>query len=113
MGKGDEDYERWVKYLADAAVDVEVVGQGEGEECDVVVCRLKTEPLLLPDNVVAPCAKCFRLVQFRPHAPKRPAKWCDECTAKQIAKDGGDHQVTITEKTAADVAEYYRKRGMN
>lgn len=108
-----EDYERWLKLLAERETDITIVDQGEGEKCDAVICRLKTEPLLLPDNLVGSCSKCFRLIQFRPHVPKRPAKMCDECAAKAIAAQGEELHAIITHKTARDIADYRRKKKLN
>jgi hypothetical protein len=51
---------------------------GDGEDCDLLVCRLITKPLLFPDNLLGHCTKCHRLVQFRPSAP-RLTRVCLEC----------------------------------
>jgi len=78
-----------------------------GEEADVVVCRLITEPLYLPDNVVAQCSECLRLIQHRPHAPKKPAKVCDECAIKHMAPDA---TFVITEQSKDDLRNYLKKK---
>lgn len=102
-----------------AADKVEVVKRGEGDDASAVVCRLapQGEPLLLPDNLLGHCTNCFRMVQFRPHAPKTPPRICDECITAVMAKhqkETGDEEVKflITEHTAADVAAYFRKKGL-
>jgi hypothetical protein len=35
-----------------------VVSQEEAEQASAVVCVNETDPLILPDNLVGPCADC-------------------------------------------------------
>lgn len=113
-------YRDWVEHIARGTDKLEVAKPGDGERCDVLVCRLAPQgaPLLLPDNLVTSCSKCFRMVQFRPHAPKRPRRICDECIHAEIAahrEADVDNDITfmITEHTAADVAAYFKKKGLS
>ncbi|MEH2497412.1 hypothetical protein V1294_003891 [Bradyrhizobium sp. AZCC 1678] len=85
------------------------------EESDAVVCRLAPQgaPLLFPDNLVAPCSKCWRMVQFRPHAPKKPRRVCDECIRPEIEEHRKTEGVKyiITPNTATDLALYFHRKG--
>jgi len=88
--------------------------QEDGEDCDYVVCIRATNPLAFPDNLVSTCCKCGCTIQYRPHAPKTPAKMCVECAISDMSVSG-DFKVMITPKTAAEVAAYLhylqKKRG--
>lgn len=115
MSKSRE-YDDWIKYLSEHPDEIEIVDENFGEQAAIVVCRLATSPLMMPDNLVATCTKCFRMVQFRPHAPKTPPKVCDECASKEIAvarKAGDTVNHIITDNTALDVAYYARKKRMH
>ena len=52
------------------------------EKPDFVVCMLKGEVLILPDNATGQCNDCGRGIQFRPHVlrdfPAIP-RICVEC----------------------------------
>lgn len=108
-----DEYKSWVSYLAGSNEKLEVAKPGDGEDVDVVVCRLITDPLMFPDNLVAPCSKCFRLVQFRPHAPKKPQRICDECIRPELEERRKTDEVKfmITKNTAIDLALYFHKKG--
>jgi len=110
-------YRDWLGFLSEHLDGIEVAAAGDdAEHVDVVVCRLISSPLAFPDNLVGHCSKCFRMVQFRPHAPKTPKRLCDECAGPVIAKaqkDGEDIKSVITEKTAADLRAFLRKRGQH
>ena len=84
----------------------------DGEDADCLVCRLHTTPLQLPDNLVGHCARCFRMIQYRPHAPKTPEKVCDDCAVKGMAKDG-DVRIQITEASLADLRAILAKKAMH
>lgn len=110
-----KDYEQWIKFIAEESDEIEI-DQGNGDDCDVLICRLKTEPLLVADNLLGNCSKCHRLVQFRPSAPRRPPKLCDECALTDIiaAKARGEGvRTTVTRNTARDFADYFRKKKMH
>lgn len=109
-----KEYDDWVRRFAEGSEKVEVTSQADGEGAHVVVCRLITSPLLMPDNLVCPCSKCFRLVQFRPHAPRKPPRMCDECVRADIVerqKAGDDVTFNITQATATDIALVLHKKG--
>lgn len=104
-------YDKMVQFAADNFDQIEVE-VGDGEHADFVLCRLATDPLIMPDNLVSNCSKCFRLVQFRPHSPKTPPRICDECAAPEMAKraKAGELEMIMTEKTAMDVAWLLAKK---
>lgn len=109
-----DEYKSWVTFLAEAHEKLEVDHSGDGgEHADVLVCRLITVPLLMPDNVTGLCSKCFRMVQFRPHAPKKPRRVCDECVRPEIEerRKADGVKFMITENTAIDIALFFRKKG--
>lgn len=58
---------------------INVVSDEECEQADAVVCAHATIPLYFRDNVTGPCADCGDLLQWRPHAPKKPPKVCMRC----------------------------------
>jgi hypothetical protein len=108
-------YKDWVEFLALHGDKIDVVAGDEAEGADFVICRLVTSPLVFPDNLVGHCSKCFRMVQFRPHAPKTPKRICDECAGPVISaamKDKGFRSF-VTENTAADLAAFVRKKGQH
>lgn len=110
------EHERWVKLLGDNIDKVAVATDpAVAENCQMVVCRLVTDPLLFPDNDVGRCQKCLRPVQFRPHVPAKPPKMCDECARPIIEKmqAEGVFGAFITPNTARDIANYMAKKKMN
>lgn len=88
---------------------------GDAEQVDVVVCRLVTDPLIEPDNLVGNCMKCFRMVQFRPYAPKKPPRLCDECAVPEMSKRAAENdlKMVVTERTLDDIAKFLVKKGMH
>ena len=94
---------------------ITVETQDEGEDSDYVVCALVTEPLYFADNMVSECCKCGQKVQFRPHAPKLPPRICMSCIKPDMEREAeiGELEVMITPKTAADLADYFRKKNAN
>jgi hypothetical protein len=50
------------------------------------ICCMAWPPLLLPDNIRAPCATCGRMIQYRPDAPRRPLKVCARCIVDLTAE---------------------------
>jgi len=97
--------DRMMELLAKSLDQLEIT---DGEESDVLVCRLVTEPLYMNDNLVAQCADCMRMIQHRPHAPKTPRKVCDECAFKNIDKDS---RFVITEQSLNDLQNFIKKQG--
>jgi hypothetical protein len=92
---------------------IEIIDEpGDAEDADGVVCMRLTSPLLLPDNVIDICSKCGEAIQYRPNAPKRPPKLCYVCADPIITDRAakGDLTATMTRKTMAEVADYYRKK---
>lgn len=89
-----------------------VVDPREADSADVMVCLRRTEPLKMPDNLVVACNRCGTAIQHRPHAPAAPEKVCWECIAPQFEREAarGDLTTLITPKTAAELADYFRKR---
>ena len=94
---------------------LEVGTQEEGEDCDYVVCVRVTSPLAFPDNLMGICCKCGYAIQYRPHAPKAPAKICWECAIPEMndSFEERDLKVMITPKTAAEVSNYLQKKREN
>ncbi len=94
---------------------LEIGTQEDGEDCDYVVCIRATSPLAFPDNLVSTCSKCGCTIQYRPHAPKTPAKMCVECAIPEMREsfDENNLQVMITPKTVAEVAAYLHKKREN
>lgn len=106
-----DEYKRWVEQMAEGTAAVEVFKTGD-EMPDVIVCRLAPQgaPLLVPDNLVGHCSKCWRMVQFRPHAPK-VRRVCDQCLRLELAEQkAGGFKFLITENTLSDLATYAKKR---
>lgn len=115
MGKS-KAYDDWIVRLVDNIDDVTFVERaGDAVNASAIVCRLATTPLILPDNLTGTCAKCFRMVQFRPHNPKGVPMICDECVPREIKRrerKGDKISYMITARTAADVMQVIRKRGV-
>jgi hypothetical protein len=84
----------------------------EAEDADAVVCIRLTSPLMLPDNEIGLCSVCGEAIQFRPFGPKSPPKICWECAEPAAAASAakGELVTMITPKTAAEVADYLRKK---
>lgn len=104
-----KSYSDWIEHFAKNFGQMKVVTPADGELADIIVCHLVTDPLMMPDNLVAVCRMCPRLIQFRPHAPKRPPKVCDECATAEMAKHK-ENLLMVTETTAADVQAFRRKK---
>lgn len=113
------EYMSWVEFMAkvDGKHDVEVVKPARAALADVVVCRLAPsgEKLLMPDNLLGHCPKCFRMIQFRPDVPKLVPRICDECMRPEIAKRAQTEEVTfyITENTARDLEDFKRRKKLS
>ena len=58
----------------------QIASAATAENVDFVVCANVTIPLLMPDNLTAPCKDCGDMLQFRPTNPKRPPRLCIDCT---------------------------------
>jgi predicted RNA methylase len=110
-----DEYKKWVESLVNSTDAVEVIDPDRANAVDVIVCRLATTPLILPDNVVATCSRCFRMIQHRPHVPPAPTKMCDECIRPEIERRRleGDLKFLISENTAHDLAVYARRRKLH
>jgi hypothetical protein len=63
-------------------IPCQTIAEQQAELCDVVICQLRTRPLLMPDNRTGPCAGCGAMLQWRPHAPRNPPKMCRECAVE-------------------------------
>ena len=89
-----------------------IIDDGEAENSDFMVCALATNPLYFTDNVIGECSRCGQAIQYRPHAPKPPAKICYQCVTPGIMNEiaGGEADLVITNKTAAEIFDYYRRR---
>ena len=99
-----------LQLLADNIDSIEIAD--DPEEADILVCSLVTKPLMLPDNLVAHCSKCFRLVQHRPHIPRMPQKLCTDCATKAITKDV-DARLFITQQSLDEIVSEIRKKVRN
>jgi len=90
----------------------EIVDQDECEEAQYIVCCRLTQPLLFPDNLIDICCKCGEAIQHRPHVPTAPQKMCEECALPDLDREAtkGNLNIMITPKTAAEVANYIKKR---
>jgi hypothetical protein len=76
-------------------------------ETDVVVCApVDNKPLMFADNLTSRCAECFRLIQFRPHAPQG-RKLCIECALPRITSEQAH---LITTPTMLDDFHAYLRR---
>jgi len=95
-------YHDWLKIMAKQPECVEIA-YDNAEASDVVICRLITKPLIVADNLVGHCSKCFKMIQFRPHVPKLPRKLCDGCAFKEIEGES-DLKFYVTENTLNDLA---------
>lgn len=84
----------------------------EAESADYLVCIPAEPRVLFPDNVFDFCCKCGVKVQLRPRAPSAPKRICMVCVAPGIDRDSakGELEVVVTTRTAAEVADYLRKR---
>jgi hypothetical protein len=67
-------------------LECEIVTDIEAEGASVVVCIAVTRPLTFPDNQTGPCVDCGVLLQWRPHAPKRPPRICLPCVTARAAE---------------------------
>ena len=99
-----------LQLLADHIDEIEV--SDNPEDADVLVCSLVTKPLLMADNLVAHCSKCFRLVQHRPHVPRTPQKLCTDCARKSIKKDD-DPKLFITKDSLDEIVSGIKKKVMS
>jgi hypothetical protein len=63
---------------------VKFISTEQAEQCDIMICREWTMPLLLPDNQCGQCAVCGHFVQHRPDAPRKPMKVCMGCAPAVI-----------------------------
>jgi hypothetical protein len=103
----DDALDANLQLIADNIDEIEIADNGE--DADILVCPLATKPLFLPDNLVAHCAKCFRLVQHRPHVPKIPEKLCTDCAKKSIAENKGS-ELMITKQSLDDIVMEIKKK---
>lgn len=85
----------------------------DAASAEAVICRDVTNPLILPDNLVAACAGCSKPIQHRPDVPEGPVKLCAECAMPlmQDAASRDDLRMVVTPKTVAEVAEF--KKGQS
>jgi hypothetical protein len=61
-----------------------VISDEEAEKAAYVVCILWSSDHYFLDNIMDTCCRCFRAVQLRPHAPKKPKRICMECVTTPV-----------------------------
>jgi hypothetical protein len=66
-------------------IPVELMSDAEAEKADFVVC-MPVGDSPFDDNLTGFCCKCGIKVMYRWHAPRKPAKICLECCAKEAEK---------------------------
>jgi hypothetical protein len=79
---------RAVAELKARDIDASGIKQHTVEPGDIVVCLLRSDPLVLPDNAIAPCNECGATIQFRPYLIGSGAKMC--CTFCVLRMVRGD-----------------------
>ncbi|HEY2242996.1 MAG TPA: hypothetical protein VGH47_02100 [Xanthobacteraceae bacterium] len=77
------------------------------DDAVILVCARVSGKLLLPDNLVGPCAECGHKVQYRPHAPRPFLLRCIECTTALIKP--GD-EIGTTPRMNEDWQAYRRRK---
>jgi|SRR6187402_1726395 len=102
--------EKNLQLIADNIDEIEI--SDDPESADILVCSLVTKPLMLPDNLVAHCSRCFRMVQHRPHVPKTPMKLCSDCATKSIKKDDSP-RLFITKDSLDEIVSQIKKKVTN
>lgn len=61
------------------------MSEDEIEGVDFVICLQKSQdPGNFKDNLTGHCSDCGCEVIFRPNAPKRPPRLCQECAMKLV-----------------------------
>lgn len=87
----------------------------EAEDCQYVVCKELTDPLMFSDNMVGVCCRCGGGVQFRPHGPTIPPKICLPCILPEMEAEAkkGEMNVMITPKTAQEVREHLQRKKLH
>ena len=78
-----------------------------------LVCSLVTSPLTFPDNRTGKCCECGRLVQFRPHAPRRARLLCMACADLEMAAAearGEKVKAELPPRMLEDVITYLRRQ---
>jgi hypothetical protein len=57
------------------------VGHDEAEKCDVVVClRVSDKPIPEQVSKIERCALCHARIWVSATSPKKPPRWCLQCT---------------------------------
>jgi hypothetical protein len=95
---------------------IKIVSDQEAEtDADFIVCVLATDPLMLPDNRINVCCKCFRAIQHRPHVPVMPKKVCFECIKDDLEREAktGTVDWIMTPQIAIEFADYIRHKKNN
>lgn len=92
-----------------------VDGPDDANDADYVVCARLTRPLYFADNIIDLCCRCGEAIQHRPHIPTVPKKVCYQCINPEMEKDAAKGELTtiITQKTADEMADYFRKKDAN
>ncbi len=95
--------------------EIEIVSDPEEADADVMVCTRITSPLVFPDNVIDLCSGCGEAIQHRPHVPTVREKLCLECFGPRGEQERARNnlRVVISEKTAREVRDYFRKKNAN
>jgi len=59
--------------------------QDDREPTLVICSRIDLDhPMVLPDNLIGPCADCDCDIQFRPNLPEQADKLCITCAARRV-----------------------------
>jgi hypothetical protein len=90
----------------------QIVEPEEAEIADAMICIAITDPLIFPDNEIASCADCGKLLQHRPNAPKKPKKVCISCISPLLEEEAKNGNLTtmFTQKTLSEVIDYVNRK---
>jgi hypothetical protein len=92
---------------------VTVVGTpDDAEDADYYVCQRTEGESYFKDDLYDFCCKCGEKVRYRPHGPSIPKKICIVCALPEMENSTteGDLEVTLTQKTADEVAAYLKRQ---
>jgi hypothetical protein len=84
----------------------------ETDQDTILVCVPVTDPLALPDNVVAQCAACRSMLQFRPDAPSNVRRLCISCAVREIP-NYPTATFAATPQTLLELFKYVRRGRMH
>lgn len=103
-GTRDPPYDRWVEFMAKQGRKVAVADPDDAKHADILVCRLVTDPLLFPDNLVAP------LQQVPAHDPAPAACSRRAEQALRGMRDAGGREARQEGRPGIDDHEGHRTR---